>query len=394
MGQTMIGREGCKFRRALARGACGAALAALAACGGQVPVETVTTIPLTGVRDPSQYVPLNKIAVDYRPLDGWGRDNHAEVMPALRRTCSWVATQQPDKPVGNTGKAGVYGDWQRICANVGSVPAGDMEAARAFLESNFRPIPLGNGEDGLFTGYFEPTLHGSWTKTSKYNVPLYRKPSTSKTMPDRAAITDGALEGKGLELMWVDNAIDAFILEIQGSGRVEMSDGSVVGIGFGGQNGHSYFPIGRWLIDQGYATKEQMSLPFIRRWLTENSSQAQDVMNRNPSYVFFKLRNGGPRGARNIELTPGRSLAVDTDFVPIGPPLWLDLRETPVVGGKIQRLVMAQDTGGAIKGEVRGDLFWGADRYAELGAGLMKARGHYAMLVPRERTMFTAGDNH
>lgn len=373
--------------------ACCAALAMLAACAGGPPPGGVSTasavVPLKGMRDPSQYVPANRINADFRSLEGWGRDNHAEALPAFRRACAWVAQQTPNKPLGPSGQAGVMSDWQRACASLARVQDGDMEGARKFFEANFRPMPLGGSDDGLFTGYFEPTLHGSWTRTDRYNVPLYRKPGGGKA-PTRARIAAGALAGKGLELLWVDNAIDAFFLEIQGSGRVIMTDGSVVGLGFGGQNGQEYFPIGRYLIDQGYATKEEMSLPFIRHWLMEHPSDAQKVMNLNPSYVFFKTRDGAPRGARNMELTAGRSLAVDTEYVPIGVPLWIDLTQAPVTGGRIQRLVVAQDTGGAIKGAVRGDLFWGADEDAATAAGVMKARGRYAMLVPRERTMFTA----
>lgn len=382
------------WSRAGARG-CGLLMLVLvAACAGtpspSLP-DIPASVPLTGQRPPSMVVPAARINADFRGLEGWGRDDHSQVVPALRRTCAWFAAQPANKPLAENGSAGVIGDWQRACSGVSRVPDGDMEAARQYLEATFRPVPIGGGEEGLFTGYYEPTLRGSWTRTGRYTTPLYRKPSLKK-MPSRASIAAGALAGKGLELMWVDSPIDAFILEIQGSGRVEMSDGSVVGVGYAGQNGHDYFPIGRYLIDSGYATKEEMSMPFIRHWLTQHPDQAQSVMNRNPSYVFFKLRDGGPRGARNMELTAGRSLAVDTAYVPIGLPLWIDLVEAPVTDGRIQRLVVAQDTGGAIKGAVRGDLFWGADESAELGAGLMKARGRYVMLVPRERTMFMAGN--
>jgi membrane-bound lytic murein transglycosylase A len=370
---------------------CVVLLAITAACAGGPRTGGIdTVVPLTGLRDPSQYVPAERINADFRSLDGWGRDNHALVLPALRKTCAWIAQQPPSKPIGGDGQAGTMGDWQRACTGVARLSDGDMEAARKFLEATFRPQPLGNGDDGLFTGYYEPTLHGSWTKTGKYTVPLYRKPPGGKALPARARIAAGALAGRGLELMWVDNAVDAFFLEIQGSGRAIMTDGSVVGLGFAGQNGQEYFPIGRHLIDEGYATKEQMSMPFIRQWLSDHPADAQKVMNLNPSYVFFKQRDGAPRGARNMELTAGRSLAVDTEHVPIGVPLWIDLTEAPVEGGRIQRLVMAQDTGGAIKGAVRGDLFWGADENAAAAAGVMKARGRYAMLVPRERTVFTA----
>jgi membrane-bound lytic murein transglycosylase A len=327
---------------------------------------------------------IDQVAPDFRTLTGWVDDEHAEAMPAILRTCEWTDAQPADRTLGNR-MAGTVAHWKPICTAARRVPAGDSEAARLFFEAQFHPVSMGSGEEGLFTGYYEPELHGSWQRTGRFTVPLYKMPPRgAHGLPPRARIIDGALAGRGLEILWVDNPIDAFFLEVQGSGRVSMSDGSVVRLSFAGQNGHGYYPIGRHLIDQGFATQDQMSMQFIRHWLNEHPQQARAVMNLNPSYVFFRVRQDeGPRGARNMVLTPGRSLAVDAEHIPLGAPLWLELREAPVPGGEIKRLVVAQDTGGAIRGTVRGDLFWGFGSTAENGAGIMKARGRYSLLVPR-----------
>lgn len=371
--------------RAAARAAWPALLLLAAACAGTS----------GGGAPAGKRISLDQVAADFRPLPGWVDDDHAAAVPALLRTCSWVEQAPASKPMGSHPAAGTVADWRPACATARGLPlASDPDSARRFFEAHFTPVALGDGSDGLFTGYYEPVLHGSWVRTERHTVPLYRLPASGKNgLPSRARIAAGALAGRGLELMWVDDAVDAFFLEIQGSGRAIMQDGSVVGLSYAGQNGHSYYPIGRWLIDQGIATREEMSLQYIRRWLKEHPDQARGLMNLNPSYVFFRQRPGGigALGARSMELTPGRSLAVDPDHVPLGPPVWLDLQGAPVPGGTLQRLVVAQDTGGAIKGPVRGDLFWGDGPEAEERAGLMKARGRFTLLVPRQRMQVAAG---
>lgn len=360
-----------------------AAAVLLASCASTPPVPTGEGALTTG--RPGGPVPIDRITPDFRSLTGWGEDHHGEAMAALQNTCVWVRSQSPDALVGKSPVAGRVADWRPLCDKARGIGVNDVEGARLFFEANFKPVALSPGEEGLFTGYYEPELRGSWKRSARYNTPLYRVPPKPKNgYPDRAAIARGALAGKGLELLWVDDPISAFFLEIQGSGRVVMEDGSVVGVGYAGKNGHSYFPVGRRLIDMGVATPDQMSLQVIRAWMTEHPDQQQALMNLNPSVVFFTLRkDGGARGARNMELTPGRSLAVDPSHVPLGVPLWLEATNVPVAGGQIKRLVVAQDTGGAIRGPVRGDLFWGHGPGAEQGAGVMKARGRYTMLVPR-----------
>lgn len=378
----MAESAGRGVRRVLARVSCLLAIG-LAAC------TTTGSGQRAGSAGRWSPVSLDMIAADFRPLPGWGEDDHAEAMAAFHRSCDWLGRQSPDRPLG---KAGAVRDWQPVCAAARTLPDNDREAARTFFETHFTPVTLGGGTEGLFTGYYEAELHGSWTPTDRFNVPIYRTPPrTRRGLPSRERIANGALKGKGLELLWVDDAIDAFFLEIQGSGRIRMTDGSVVGVHYAGQNGKPYYPIGRHLIDEGVATPGQVTLQLIRSWLKANPAQARRVMNMNESYVFFRARNDdvGARGALNTRLVPGRSLAVDPSHVPLGVPLWLEATDVPVPGGALKRLVVAQDTGGAIKGAVRGDLFWGPGAEAADAAGVMKARGRYTMLVPR-RTVQTA----
>jgi len=201
--------------------------------------------------------------------------------------------------------------------------------------------------------------------------------------PDRGTIDRGALAGRGLELLWVDDAVDAFFLQIQGSGRVTMADGSVIRVGYDGQNGHPYVAVGRVLIQRGIMTPEQVSMQSIRAWLAANPTAAPDLLRENPSFVFFReLTGDGPVGAQGVALTPGRSLAVDPRFLPLGAPMWLDVEDPRVAGDRIRRLVVAQDTGGAIRGPVRGDLFWGHGAAAEDAAGRMRSQGRYWLLLP------------
>jgi membrane-bound lytic murein transglycosylase A len=322
----------------------------------------------------------------YRILTGWDHDNLAEAVPALLRTCHYLQTLGAGHALGPAGKAGRVEDWQPACAAATALPPGDGAAARHFFETWFVPVPLNGSEsqEGLFTGYYECELNGSLTRTARFNVPIYRMPARNgHPLPSRAEIARGALAGRGLELLWVDDPIEAFIMEIQGSGRVRMPDGSQIGLNYAGQNGQKYYPIGRYLVEQGVTTADKMTMHVIRTWLREHPDQAQQVMNLNPSAVFFRLRSSAdPRGA-STELTPRRSLAVDPSFVPLGVPVWLDVHDAPVPGGVLRTLVMAQDTGGAIKGPIRGDYFWGHGDEAAYAAGVMKAHGRYFMLVPQ-----------
>ncbi|HYG88985.1 MAG TPA: murein transglycosylase A [Azospirillum sp.] len=371
-----------------------AMLLALTACEKEEPVpDRLTLAPVT-----------------FADLPGWAADRTAEAVPAFARSCAKIRTMPSDRSVGPIG--GKAGDWAEPCARLADLPPGDDAAARAFFEEWFIPYAAGNNgvRRGLFTGYYEVELKGSRTPVPQYPQPLYKRPADLvmvdlgefsdswkgqriagrvldgrlRPFEDRASIEAGSLSGKGLELLWVDDPIGAFFLQIQGSGRVMLPDGEEVRVGYAGQNGRKYVAIGKELIDRGELTREEVSLQTIRAWLKAHPEQAGDLMNKNPSYVFFQELTGeGPLGADGLALTPGRSLAVDRSFLALGLPVWLDAEDPLDAGARLRRLLVAQDTGGAIRGPVRGDVFWGHGPDAELRAGKMKSPGEYWLLLPK-----------
>jgi membrane-bound lytic murein transglycosylase A len=337
---------------------------------------------------------LTLALVGFAGLAGWNEDRVAAALPALLRSCRKLLAKSDDTAVAAKSKSmdfGTVADWRPACAAAEAVPAGDEKAARQFFEANFVPFLAGNnGEpDGLFTGYFEITLNGSRKRGGSYQTPLYRRPP-EPGLYTRAEIEDGALAGQGLELLWVDDPVAAFFLEIQGSGRVNLPDGGVIRVGYDGKNGKPYVPVGRMLIERGELARDKVTMNAIRRWMAENPKKAASLRRENPSYVFFReipslsrSPGEGPLGAQQVPLTAGRSLAVDRAFIPLGAPIWIDVRQRFAPNDEIRRLVVAQDTGGAIKGPVRGDLFWGHGKEAASGAGAMNARGRYYLLLPK-----------
>lgn len=363
-----------------------AVLPLIAGCESSPPPRAARPLPPAPVPSapPTAMPGFHLAPVSFQQLPDWPSDRHAEAISAFRRSCARIDGK---KSAGNGAMGGLFGyggHWQSACRAAGGAGRDDR-AAKQFFEQWFQPyLVLSAGSDeGMFTGYYEPILSGSWRRTAVHTYPLYRPPGGGRKLPSRAEIEAGALAGRGLELVWVSDPIAAFFLHIQGSGRVQLDDGTVLRIGYAGQNGHTYFPIGRELIRRGEILPERMSMQAIRGWLDANPEQAPALMNLNPSYVFFRILDGdGPIGAQGVALTPGRSLAVDPSFVPYGVPIWLDTND-PAGGVPLRRLVVAQDTGGAIKGPVRGDVFWGAGDDAELRAGLMKEAGRYYLLLPR-----------
>ena len=323
-----------------------------------------------------------------RSLPGWTADSVAESLPALRQGCSTLMALAPGTIVRSGDITTVAADWQPLCTAIAGLPPGDEAGLRGVLADHVLPVAQTGpeGPDGLFTGYFTPLLDGDWRPSARYRVPLYRPPGRAEgtLLPNRAEIAAGALDGRGLELLWVDDAIDAFFLEIQGSGYVRLPDGAVVAVGFAGRNGHDYVPIGRVLIDRGEIAREAMSMQAIRAWLATNPDQAQAMMNENPNVIFFQvLDSGAPLGADGNPLTAGRSLAVDRDHISLGVPLWLDVAASDAGQPRLRRMVVAQDVGSAIVGPVRGDLYWGEGDAAGESAGRMRSTGRFWALVPR-----------
>jgi membrane-bound lytic murein transglycosylase A len=369
----------------------------LSACGPSAPIKPPPEA-------------LSLAPVRFADLTGWAEDDVAAALPALKRSCDSFLKQDDAKPVGPDGLAGMVADWRPICAQAAKIP--DAAGARQFFETYFAPFlaNANDGPEGLFTGYFEMELHGSLTPDQRFSTPIYRRPEdliqvelgdfradwkgqriagrviSGKLKPywSRSEIQAGALAKKQLELVWVDDPVDSFFLEIQGSGRVSLPDGRVMRLGYEAANGLPYFAIGRDLVSRGILSKEEVSMQSIRAWLAAHPQELQAELALNPSYVFFREAKGdGPLGAQGVALTERRSMAVDASFVPLGVPLWLDLAEEHEPGGHIRRLVVAQDTGGAIKGPVRGDLFWGFGQVAAERAGQMKAHGRYYLLLPK-----------
>lgn len=346
-------------------------------------------LALTGCMPPKDKLILER--ADFSQLKGW--EESQEIAPslvALERSCGvWRRLKTLPKvaelyPVS-------LADWQELCLYLPENSTSNEEA-RQWFETFFVPYRIKNNEKetGVFTGYYEATLYGSRTQNPTYFYPLYRMPPLSfledKTL-DRAAIEEGALQNKGLEILYVDDPIEAFFLHIQGSGRVILPDGKEVCIGYAGQNGHPFVPIGREMVERGMLVKEAVSAPAIKEWLRSHPEQSWQIMALNPSYIFFQeIPCKGAIGAQGVVLTPEASLAVDKRFIPYGLPLWLEttLPLSPVSAQQEWRkLMISQDTGGAIRGPVRGDIFFGRGERAELLAGYMKANGTYFALLPK-----------
>lgn len=388
------------------------ALVALSACAQQGGTPVAGVAPPAATESAAPPARLILRPARFADLPGWTADRQADALPALVKSCQRLGTQPSDRALGPDGMMGRIGDWTAPCAAIARLPAGDHVAARRRLEDLFQPwLAANNGEEqGLFTGYYESSLRGSWKRQGKYQTPLYKRPTDLvmvdlgefrlnlkgeriagrvvdgqlKPFADRKAIEGGALAGRNLELLYVDDPVDAFFVQIQGSGRVKMADGSEVRIGYDGQNGHPYIAIGRELVARGALTKEDVSMQSIRAWLESNPAQAKGLLDTNPSFVFFRRLDGeGPMGGQGVALTPGRSLAIDRSFIAYGVPVWLDAEDPLDAKSRLRRLLVAQDTGGAIRGPVRGDVFWGHGPDAEQRAGLMKSPGRYWLLLPK-----------
>lgn len=347
-------------------------------------------------------VPLETLTpVDFSALPGWGGDDLREAWPAFLISCEVLIKKT---------------EWKEPCAIARDVPAGDAKAVRMYFESFFQAHQVSNsdGSDtGLVTGYYEPLLRGARKRGGKYQTPLHGVPDDmltvdlasqypelkgmrlrgrvvgNKVVPyySRADMTRlSTLAGK--ELLWVDDPIEAFFLQVQGSGRVQLADTKeTVRVAYADQNGHPYKSIGRYLVDNQEITLDQASAQRIKAWYSANPKRQQELLNANPSYVFFKEEalsdpNVGPKGALGVPLTPGRSIAVDVQYIPLGAPVYLSTNQ-PGSEAPLQRLMLAQDTGGAIKNAVRADYFWGFGAAAGEKAGKMKQRGRMWVLLPK-----------
>jgi membrane-bound lytic murein transglycosylase A len=337
--------------------------------------------------------------VSWQEVSGWQKDNPSLALGAFLKSCSALRWRP---------------QWQASCQEALALEHASEAEVRIFFERNFVPhqVSQSNGSsDGLLTGYYVPDLKGSRTASADYPYPLYHRPDDllvidlSDLYPDlgnyrlRGRIEENRvipywsrsdIDGQthplsGQELFWVADAVELFFLHIQGSGRILLNNGERVMVNYAEQNGHPYKSIGKYLIDRGAMTRDQMSMQNIRAWVRDNPSEAGNVLNQNPSYVFFRELGDdiqSPPGALGVPLTPGRSLAVDRRYIPLGAPVFIETT-WPNSNQPLRRLMMAQDTGGAIKGRIRGDFFWGMGAQAGEQAGRMKQTAKFWVFLPR-----------
>lgn len=342
-------------------------------------------------------------ASSWLAVTGWPQDDAAAAWPAFRASCSVLARQSAWKPACDRA------------SRLGTAPAG--AAVRQFFEAEFTPWQLTNADgttQGLVTGYYEPLIRGSRTRSARSAWPIHGVPKDmltielgdvypelkslrlrgrlvgNKVVPywNRQQLGERAEAVPAPVLLWADDPIEFFFLQVQGSGRVQLPDGRTVRIGYADQNGHPYQSIGRWLVAQGELPLEKASMDGIKRWAQENPARLQEMLNANPSYVFFRelpAADGGPVGALGVPLSAGRSIAVDPRYVPLGAPVFLSTTQ-PLSTTPLHRLMMAQDTGGAIKGVVRADFFWGFGEDAGREAGRMRQQGSMWVLLPKGMT--------
>lgn len=367
------------------------------------PAETARPIPVA--------MPWLK-PVSWWQLPGWREDDLTLAWPAWLQSCRGLR--------GNPAWSGVCEATQHMSA----LP--ESGEIRAFLEQQFQPWQISQSEggtEGLATGYYEPLLRGSRTPSARYRYPLYGPPDDmlvvdlgaiypelknlrlrgrvlgNKVVPywSRAEIEAGAAPVRGKELLWVDDPVELFFMQVQGSGRVRLEEGKnggeIVRVGYADQNGYPYHSIGKWLIDQGEITPDKASMAGIKDWARRNPERLAELLNANPSYVFFReIANpspgSGPLGALGVPLTNERSIAVDPRGIPLGAPVWL-ATSRPNAALAMNRLVLAQDTGSAIRGNVRADFFWGYGEDAGRLAGAMKQKARMWLLLPRDYPILT-----
>jgi membrane-bound lytic murein transglycosylase A len=385
--------------RLLARAAIAAALLLTAACAtqptpapeGPPPVPAPTPVPVPTPVPPTPPVGRNAVETGVKlEAPRVLKQTEAErALSAFRASCSPLMRRADASGLTRPG------DWNALCAQAASLAP---EYAPGFFYYGFDWVKVGDGRS-FMTGYYEPEIEGSRVPLPGY-VPIYRVPPDliRCTQPDgsagrridqtgncalyytRADIEDGALANKGLELAWAKDNVDLFFVEIQGSGRIRMPDGTIMRIGYAGQNGRDYIAIGRLLRDRGILPQGGASMQAIKDWIRANPDQGRELMRENLSYVFFKELTGpGPLGALNVALTPRGSVATDPNYVPLGAPIFIHKADRHEVDG----IWVAQDVGGAIKGPNRFDTFWGAGDEAVAIAGGMSASGEALILVPK-----------
>ena len=365
------------------------------------PVPPAQPTPPVPPTPPAPPAAMQMVPGSFADLPGWDKDDLRAAWPAFMSSCGVLVRQIV---------------WKEPCTIARGVNAGDEQAVRTFFEAFMVPnrvIAPDGAQEGLITGYYEPLLRGARKRGGAFQTPLYKVPDDLITV-DLASVYPelkgmrlrGRLVGKkvvpyptraeiersdsvGKELLWVDDPVESFFLQVQGSGRVQLTDTQeTVRVAYADQNGHPYKSIGKYLVEKGELTLEQASAQGIKSWIAAHPDRMQELFNVNPSYVFFKEERlpdpkVGPKGALGVPLTPSRSVAIDASQLPLGAPMFLSTTQ-PNSEIPMQRLVMAQDTGGAIRGAIRVDFFFGFGGDAADNAGRMKQRGAVWVLLPRQ----------
>lgn len=305
--------------------------------------------------------------LSFDELTGWAEDDHTAALDVFLETCTILNDPQ----------------WRPICG-LGAQHDGP---AKQFFELFFRPVLIEDGADPLFTAYYEPEILGARQQSARFNVPVYRRPpglgSGVQWLTREQIETSGILSGRGLEIAWVEDPVELQFLQIQGSGRIRLADGSAIRLGYGGSNGHPFRSLGDELVRRGIYSRHQVSAPVIRSWVRRNPQEGAELLQHNSSYVFFREvghvpADRGPLGAMNRSITAHRTLAVDPEFTPLGAPVWLEKRGAD----PFNRLMIAQDTGSRIKGAQRADVFFGTGDEAGRLAGQVSDPGRMVILLP------------
>jgi membrane-bound lytic murein transglycosylase A len=357
--------------------------------------------------------------VAFTALPGWSSAQPAGALAAFVTSCQRIQYLPPDQSLGGSGTAATLGGnaaaWSTVCSAARGTPLADDAAARAFFLAQFQPYLVAESGNSAarFTGYYEPEVAGSTTQTDAFQTPLLGLPPdlvsfdlggfepslAGKTVVgriagdavvpyyDRFQIDNGALDGQQLAIAWVADPVDAFFLQVEGSGRIDLPNGDTMRVVYAGKNGRPYVPIGRVMVEQKLLPPDGVSEQSIRAWLEAHPDRARAIMERNPSYVFFKTApelpsDSGPPGALGVSLTPGRSIAVDRKYLPLGAPVWVDTTD-PTTHAAYQRLMVAQDLGAAIQGPLHVDIFFGTGATASIPAGAMNAGGKVYVLLPK-----------
>jgi peptidoglycan lytic transglycosylase A len=369
----------------------------------------------------TQYEP-----VDWAEVDGWADDDHAAAFATFLASCrALTGKRRPSREMTAISEA-----LRDVCERAQAAVPLDEDGARKFFEDQFRPLRISKlGEtDGFLTGYYEPIIDGSRVPTGEFTAPLYRRPPNlvvagrrklgdafpakgvkvgrrvgrRKIVPyyTRGEIEDGALDGWHLEICWLRSQLDVLFAQIQGSARIRLEDGSILRVNYDSHNGWPYTPIGRVLIDRNVIPKDEMSMQRIRQWMEANPDQAKEVRRQNKSYVFFRITDLSTEdeavGGEGVPLAPGRSIAIDRSLHVYGTPFFIEA-DLPIANEKaktkFRRLVVAQDTGSAIVGPARADIYFGAGDDAARMAGRIKDPGEFVMLLPRQLDPVEAGRN-